>query len=158
MRSEWIKRDIWIWICQLNSNNKMWCCILDKVMISHPNFVLGCICIEATAIRMLCIGAAIQTYGICQSMNSSSGRCHDNERCESMCTHEVGTAVWSLWHTEGDHRRIECSHLEMLHELLGQLLDLLNHWRASPSGETLIILLCSSCQLFLTISKCTSNI
>ncbi len=28
--------------------------------------------------------AAIQTYGIVQSMNSAGGRCHDNARCESI--------------------------------------------------------------------------
>ena len=28
--------------------------------------------------------AAIQKYGIIQSMNSAGGRCHDNARCESM--------------------------------------------------------------------------
>ena len=28
--------------------------------------------------------AAIQKYGIVQSMNSAGGRCHDNARCESV--------------------------------------------------------------------------
>ena len=28
--------------------------------------------------------AAIQKYGIAQSMNSAGGRCHDNARCESI--------------------------------------------------------------------------
>ena len=27
---------------------------------------------------------AVTKYGICQSMNSAGGRCHDNARCESM--------------------------------------------------------------------------
>ena len=34
---------------------------------------------------------AIRKYGICQSMNSAGGRCHDNARCES---------VWARMKTE----------------------------------------------------------
>ena len=68
----------------------------------------------------------IRRYGIRQSMNSGSGRCHDNARCESMwarmksellyerydtekmTTDELRTIIWRYFISHWNHRRI-CS-------------------------------------------------
>ena len=71
--------------------------------------------------------AAIQTYGIVQSMNSAGGRCHDNARCESIwarmkeelfyhrgritddyTVQELKTMVWRYFMSYWSNRRI-CS-------------------------------------------------
>ena len=69
---------------------------------------------------------AISKYGLCQSMNSDGGRCHDNARCESMwarlkeevlydrydtkwmTTDEVKVIVWRYFMSYWNNRRI-CS-------------------------------------------------
>ena len=70
--------------------------------------------------------SAISKYGLCQSMNSDGGRCHDNARCESMwarlkeevlygrydtkqmTTGEVKVIVWRYFMSYWNNRRI-CS-------------------------------------------------
>ena len=69
---------------------------------------------------------AVEKYGICQSMNSDGGRCHDNARCESMWARmkcelfydridtktltieEIKTLVWRYFMIYWNRRRI-CS-------------------------------------------------
>ena len=48
--------------------------------------------------------AAIQKYGIVQSMNSAGGRCHDNARCESM---------WARMKTELLYDRYDTKQMEV---------------------------------------------
>ena len=42
----------------------------------------------------------IVKYGICQSMNSAGGRCHDNARCESMWARMKSELLYDRWDTE----------------------------------------------------------
>lgn len=71
--------------------------------------------------------AAVARFGICQSMNSAGGRCHDNARCESMWARmkeelfysrnrkseghtieELKTMIWRYFMSYWNNRRI-CS-------------------------------------------------
>ena len=68
-----------------NMRASLCCHTLENAKKSYPD-INGCIIhsdrgsqYTSTEYR-----AAIQKYGIIQSMNSAGGRCHDNARCESM--------------------------------------------------------------------------
>lgn len=43
---------------------------------------------------------AVTKYGICQSMNSAGGRCHDNARCESMWARMKSELLYDRYDTE----------------------------------------------------------
>ena len=43
---------------------------------------------------------AVTKYGICQSMNSAGGRCHDNARCESMWARMKSELLYNRYDTE----------------------------------------------------------
>lgn len=58
---------------------------LENAKKAYPNMT-GCIIHSDRGSQYTSAGyrSAIQKYGIIQSMNSASGRCHDNARCESV--------------------------------------------------------------------------
>ena len=64
--------------------------------------------------------AALNEYGVKQSMNSAGGRCHNNARCESMWASNEERAVLQPWQKKyGLHdRTAENNDLALLHELL----------------------------------------
>ena len=53
---------------------------------------------------------AITRYGICQSMNSAGGRCHDNARCESMWARMKTELLYDRY----DSERLTIEHLKSL--------------------------------------------
>ena len=63
--------------------------------------------------------AAVNKFGIVQSMNSAGGRCHDNARCESMWARMKSELLYGRYDTEkNDHGRTQNDHLEIFHQLL----------------------------------------
>lgn len=71
----------------MSTNMKAELCIqtLDNAMASYPALHGAIIHSDRGAQYTSDLyRRAITRYGICQSMNSAGGRCHDNARCESM--------------------------------------------------------------------------
>ena len=112
---------------------------------------------------------AITRYGICQSMNSAGGRCHDNARCESMwarmktellydrydpeqlTVEQLKSLVWRYFMSYWNNRRI-CSDNGCMMWLLFKFYLSTDIDNITPVPPT------SSCSRTVTSSRCRATL